>query len=244
MSPLLRLGLVLAASFGVLGCNEEEPEVRVSAEEAILERKCDGLEALIAAAEKGRLLPFEQVLVVVEQGLVQELLNAAMPFERVIEDKYRIRVTGAKVEFDDGFALVRLVSRASFAGRDESEAYAEVEVYGGLDVVELDPVSGLLRGRVRLMGVEARRVDVMGMATPAERLVEDLSRERIESFEALASSVEIPVRLESSITIPAVGPEGRISIERADIPMKVEIRDVKAFRDRLWVSLQASASAK
>jgi hypothetical protein len=242
MSTRCRFGVVLAASLGVFACEEEEPETRVSAEEAILERKCDGLEALISAAEKGRLVPFDQVLVVVEQGLVQELLGAAMPFERVIEDKYRIRVTGAKVEFDDGFALVRLVSRASFAGRDESEAYAEVEVYGGLDVVELDPVSGLLRGRVRLMGVEARRVDVLGMAAPAERLVEDLSRERIESFEALASSVEIPVRLESSITIPAVGPEGRISIARAEVPMKVEVRDVKAFRERLWVSLRASGA--
>src|SRR5262245_64931940 len=97
------------------GACHNEASPRISAEEAVLQRQAQGLEALIRAAEKGPLIPFNQILVIVDQSLVQDLLTAAAPYERTIADKYRIRVENAGVMFEDGFALVRLDGRAALA---------------------------------------------------------------------------------------------------------------------------------
>jgi len=114
-------------------------------------------------------------------------------------------------------------------------------VYGGLDVVELDPASGTLRGRVSVIAVDARRVDVLGMASHlAEDLVEDLGREKLDAYGDLVSRVDIPVRLERSVSLPAVGP-AEVSIDAATIPLRVAISDVKAFQGKLWVSVDVAA---
>lgn len=241
LAALVLAALVLA----VPACRHREARRRISPEEAILERQNQGLEALIHAAEKGPLIPFERVLVVVDQSLIQDLLASATPYERVVGEKYRIRVETASVLFDDDFALVRLDGRASRKGRAfEEDATAEISVYGGLDVVELDPEAGILRGRMRVMAVDARRAAVLGVKAPVERLVEDLGREKLEAFGALASALEIPVRLDREVRLPAVGPEGGVRIAAASIPLHAAVVDVKAFRGKLWVCVGASTEAR
>ncbi len=241
-STRLPIALVLLAA----ACGACRPihhhETAASVESAVLERRRQGLAALTAAARRGPLLPFDKVLVVADERLVRDVVAASLPFERVIGDRYRVRVTGAEVHFEDGFGLVRLDGNATFADRPE-EARADVTVYGGLDVVSVDPRSGVLRGEVKVIAVDARKVDVMGVrASVVENLVEDLGREKLEAFSALASGIEIPVRLEQAVTVPAVGP-GEVSIDAATIPLKVSVADVKAFRGRLWVSIDVSAAA-
>lgn len=233
---LLALALALAA--GVIGCRRPPPE-RMTAEEAVLDRQQRGLTALLATAEQGPLMPFEGVLVTVDQALLQQIVSASIPYEQVVAGRYRIAITGAHVELADAFALVRLDGRASLADRPESQAAADVSVYGALDVVELDPQSNRLRGRVSLLALDARRVDVMGVrSAAAEQLVEELGRERLETFAALASSVEIPVRLESTVELPAVA-SGGVRIAPATLPVAARVLAVSAFRDRLWISIGA-----
>jgi hypothetical protein len=41
-----------------------------------------------------------------------------------------------------------------------------MSVYGGLDVVELDPTSGVLRARVAVYAVEIPKADVLGIDEP------------------------------------------------------------------------------
>lgn len=206
----------------------------------MLERKRVGLAALTAAARRGSLLSFDKMLVVADEGLVRQVVAATLPFEQVILDRYRIRVSRAEVHFDDGFGLVRLDGEASFADRKETEGHAEVTVFGGLDVVALDPVSGVLRGSVKIIAVDARRVNVYGVRSfMVEDLVEQLGRERLDAFSALASAIEIPVRLEGSVTLPAVGP-GEVRIEAETVPIRASVADVKAFGGKLWVSVDIS----
>ena len=112
----------------------------------MLERRREGLAALVAAAQRGALLPFDKLLVVADEGLVAQVIAATLPFEHVIVGRYRVGVSRAEVRFEDGFGLVRLDGEASFADRPASEGHAELTVYGGLDVVDLDPESGVLRG--------------------------------------------------------------------------------------------------
>jgi hypothetical protein len=233
------LVLLAAAGAGVSRC--PGPVQSRPVEELLLERQQQGLEGLIKAARAGRLLPFEEILVVVQEGLVQRLLEAALPFEQTIAGRYRIRVETVSVAFEDGFGLVQLGTRASLV--EDPSSFAEVDVYGGLDIVELDPTTGVLKGRVKVLAIDTQRVDLRGITAPVRRLVDDLSREQLSAFEPLLSSVEIPVRLESEVTIPAVHDSG-VHIESARLPVEVAIVDVKAFRGKLWVCASAKTQAK
>jgi hypothetical protein len=209
---------------------------RPPVEEILLERRREGLQGLIAAAERERLLPFDQVLVIVQQELVQRLIEATLPFEEVLPPRYRVVVESARVVFEDGFALVQLTGRASLA--DDPATFAEISVYGGLDIVELDPETGILRGRAKILAVETQRVDLLGFTAPVRRLVEDLSREQLSTFEPLLSNVTIPVRLESELRIPAVH-EGGVHIDEMALPIAASVVDVKAFRGKLWICVSA-----
>ncbi len=231
--------LVWLATFLPPGCGSR-PETRQAVEEAILDRRSEGLEALTEAARAkgGRIIGPEDILVVVGQGLVQQVLDGAVPFERTIGDRFRVRVAQCSVHFEDGLALVQLDGRASLTAR--RDVGAELAVYGGLDVVDLDPHSGVLRARVHVFAVEAKRVGVLGLPTPAERLAEEIGREKLESFSSLLSSVEIPVRLERAITLPAIGTESGVSIAATHLPLNLSVIEVLSFRRRLWVTIRAS----
>jgi hypothetical protein len=232
--------LLLAVAF-VPGCHRQE--TAVTAEQAVLARQRRGLETLLAASRAGALVPFHNVLVVADERVVAEVIAASLPFERVIRDRYRIRVTRAEAHFEDGFALVRLDGEASFSDRPAGNGHAELTVYGGLDVVELDPQSGVLHSGVNVIAVDARRVGAYGVQSSlAEQLVEELGREKLETFGALVSKIEIPVKLERSVTLPPVGP-GEVHIDAATIPLQAAVTDVKAFRGKLWVSVDASPAS-
>ena len=75
-APALRR-IALLASLGVLPFLAFKPTSApaVSAEEAVLVRQTQELPALLADAERGSLLDFEQALVVIDQALVQDLLR-------------------------------------------------------------------------------------------------------------------------------------------------------------------------
>ncbi len=237
---LALLGLVTA---GGAACRSSP--ARLGAEAAIVQRQSEGLRRLLAEAEKGPVVRPGDVMVVVDERLVQDLLASVLPLEQVVGDQYVIRLTRASVRFEDGFALVRLGGRASLKGHDEQYASADIDVAGGLDVVELDPQTGRLRGQVKLIAVDAHRVDVMGLGAPREarRMVEDLGRQRLEAFSHLLSELEIPVRIEQELQLPAVAAEAGLRIGAASIPIHASIVDVEAFKGRLWVSIQAGVDA-
>ncbi len=225
--------LVLVA---LLACERGPSGARQSAEEQNLLRRIKGLEAMLAG--DGPLVPFDQILVVVRQRLIQSVLDSALPLEEDIAGKYHVAATSAKVLLEDGFATVELQGRASLVG--ESSVVAELTVYGALDVVELDTESGSLRGRIRIFAVEARSVEALGMSVPVARLVEDLTREQVQSFAPLLSTIDIPVRVGKEVTLPAMGPEGGVTIGEERVPLGAEVAAVRSFRHRLWISITTS----
>ena len=232
--------LLLALTAG--GCRPPAlplPKGRPPVEEILLERRRQGVEAMIASVRAhGRLIPFDEVLFVVQQGLVKNLIEATLPYEQVLAERYRVRLESVEVTFDDGFALVQLRGRASLV--KDSNTAAEIDVYGAIDIVELDPATGVLHGRVKVLAVETQRVDVVGVPTPVRRLVDDLSREQLSAFEPLMSNVEIPIRVEQTLRIPGVDQAG-IRIEEAVLPLQAAVVDVKAYRGKLWICVRADA---
>jgi hypothetical protein len=210
------------------------------AQEALIRRQHEGLTALIARAEAGPLVPAGQhVLVGVDQKLVQSLLHVLVPADYVVSGRYRIRVEAAVVSFEDGFALVRLEGRASLVGR-EQDVFADVTVFGDLHVERTQQRTDVLQTRIRLLAVEARRVAVVVESRQAEQLVEELGRERLEHFAAMASVLEIPVRQSYSLEVPAAGPDGPVRIAGAAIPIQLNVIDVTAFAGRMWITMAAA----
>jgi hypothetical protein len=211
-------------------------------EEATLRRQLEGLATLTAEAEAGPLFPDapERVLVLVDQGLVQRLLTALTPSDHLVADRYHVVVTGARVRFEDGLALVRLDGRASLAGIAESDVFADLTVVGDLELPAEQQKRDVLRARIHVLAVDARQVAVVARSEKAAELVEGLSRTRLEAFAALASSLEIPVRQEHEITIPPVGPEGPVRIAAASLPLRLRLLSVRAFHGKLWVAMGAS----
>jgi hypothetical protein len=212
------------------------------AEEAVLERRRQGLMGLVQAAARGPLVSrdADRVLFLVDQSLVAALLATQVPREYVIEDTYRIWVTGARITFEDGLALVRLDGRASLVGA-ESQVFADVAVFGDLEILRQQPSAGVLKSRINLIAVDVRRVEVAGKRD-VDDLVEKLGKSRLSAFAALASELEIPVRHEHAIEMPAVD-EGPVRIEATSLPLRLSLVDVKAFKGRLWISMAASFDA-
>jgi hypothetical protein len=211
--------------------------------EAIVGRRFDEMTALVARAEKGSLVPDgEHALVGVDERLVQSLVSTLVPAEYVIAERYRIEVQRASVAFDDGIALVLLEGRASLVGA-EQDVFADVSVYGDLDVERTQQRADVLRTRIRLLAVDAREVAVMMKAPRAKQLVEDLGKAQLEEFAALASTLEIPVRQGYALQIPAAGPAGAVRIDAAQIPVQLSVLDVTAFHGRLWVLMAAAVGS-
>jgi hypothetical protein len=254
---LAGLLLVIAALFLLRGCGLLRPlrrllttsspaaPTRPPVEVATLERQLQGLTGLVAEAEAGDLFPDapDRVQVLVDQGLVQRLLTALTPSEHVVADRYHVVVTGARVVFEDGFALVRLDGRASLAGIAESDVFADLTVIGDLELPPEQQKRDVLKAHIHVLAVEARQVTVGARSERAEELVEELGRTKLEDFAALASSLEIPVRQEQEITIPAVGPQGPVRIAAASLPLRLALLRVRAFHGKLWIAMRASIGA-
>jgi len=225
-SALLALGVVW------LLFKRKEPPM-VSVEETLLVRQTQELGRLIAAAEQKSLFDFGAILVVVDQGLVQDLLRKVMPLEGDVGGGFHVRVDSAETSFAAGLAVVRLDGQASVAGKTAS---ADVSVYGAIDVVELDATSGVMKCRVSVSGVDAAHADVLGVHQPVRRLTEALTE---GGLALLLGSIEVPVRIEHRVSIPAVESH-RLRIESVDLPLQVAVEDVKALGGKLWVSVKTA----
>jgi len=233
MASRSSLGLVLAAVTvsALTTCHRLEPAP--SPEELVLQREVQKLRVQVAAAEAGKLLDFEQVLVVVDQGLVQQLIAGATPLEGDVQS-FHVRIDAARAEFANGVALVHLDGQASLASGGIS---ADMSVYGGLDVVELDPASGVLRARIAVYAVDIPRADLLGIDQPARRLTQALAE---GGLEALLGPVEVPVRIEDRLELPALRTR-RVSIPALEMPVAATVSSVRVFSGKLWVGVRAKA---
>jgi hypothetical protein len=112
-------------------------------------------------------------------------------------------------------------------------------VYGGLDVIELDPDSGLLRCNVKVFGVATTEADVLGIDRPARRLSDALAAGGLAH---LLPAIEVPIRIDNRIALPAVHTR-RLRIDATDLPLHTRVGQVAVFGGKLWVSLALGGEA-
>ncbi len=220
--------LVLVATAAVRYLRQTEP----LAEEAILTRQIQAIEMVLADGKENRsLVCFDQMLLVVDQGLVQDTLRAVLPLEGDVS-RFHVRLESADAAFGDGVALIRLAGHAGVKGQAMS---ASLVVYGGLDVVDLSPESRRLRGRISIYGVEVKDAQVFGFREKS--LARALTQGGLDS---LLHFVEVPIRFEDQVKIPSVETK-RLRIPEADLPLNARVALVRVFGSKLWISLEASA---
>ena len=224
---ILVLGFVLLRLTGPRGAP------RMSAREALLSRQNQELVKLALAAENGTLLDFKGVLIVVDQVLVQDLLRAVTPLEADVGSGFHVKIDSADAAFGDGVALVRMTGTASVGG---ASVGSRVTVLGAIDVVGLAPISGVLQCGVSILGVEAQDATALGHNDPVGRLTEALTR---GGLSLLLGSLEIPVSVESRLSIPAVESR-RLQIPAENLPLTIAVQQVKVFAGRLWVFVDAA----
>jgi len=231
----LAIALVLAGMAAGTWVQPDPP----SSEELVLARRIQGVRTLIADAERGKLLDFHELLVVVDQHLVQDLITSMTPFEREVGSFYRVRIDSATTEFEDGLALLRLDGRAMLPG---SDTYVDLSVFGGADILDLDADTGLLRARMTVFAVDVPEVRLVGRDAPARNLARAISRERLEAFADILPSVPIPVRVQHDVTLPAVQTDV-VKISETKVPIAATVLQVRVFRGKLWVTVGRAVEA-
>ncbi len=227
------IGLVLVVLVLLQVRRSQKGTVRLSAEEALLSRQNEALEKLASDAEKGTLLDFQGVLIVVDQVLVQNLLHAVTPLDADVGNGFHVRINSADTAFGDGVAVVRLTGTANVGG---ASVGSEVTVLGAIDVVDIDQASSILTCGVNVLSVEAKDASVLGHNDPVGQLTEALTH---GGLSLLLGSLEIPVSVENRLSIPAVESK-RLQIAADNLPLTVGVREVKAFGGRLWVFVDAA----
>ena len=236
-------GLLVAAclaGFGACGGG-----AGVAPAERALETRRDGLREYLAATAPAAdqsgprpLLVFGDILLVVRQPLIEKLVSAALPFERDVGDRYRVRVEGARVTLHPGVALVELSGRVSLVER--SQLFADITLLGALEISEgparTPDAPPRLVGHVEIFGVDTREVRIGGLAPPAERLVNGLARTRLDALNEALDDIPIPLRLEERIELPTVEEE-EVTIPGGTLDAVFELVSVRAVEGGIFLSL-------
>ncbi len=238
---LLALAGLPLACFGCTPASAPAPR-RVLAEEAMLRRQIEGLEAVIARAESGRLLPDDELAVAVSEKLVKDVARLALPREQVVAGRYRVRLETVDVRFRDGIGSLRLDGRVSPAERAPEDVFAEVAVFGLVDSAELLP-GGRLRVAATPIGFEVKRVGVFGESDLGRSLLESFAAQKVDELRSLTFPLDVPVQIEQALSLKGLGGDGPVRIRPASVPLTVGVARVAAYGERLWIAISAKAGA-
>ena len=235
---VVALGLVILA-LGFVALRRIRPGAppRMSAQEALLTRQNQELMKLASAAESGKLLDFKGMLVVVDQVLVQDLLRAVTPLNTDVGGGFHVNIDSADAAFGDGVALMHLTGTASVGG---TTVGSRVTVFAAIDVVKLDPSSGILQCGVSIVSVEAQNAAALGHNDPVGRLTEALAG---GGLALLLGPLEIPVSIEHHLSIPALESK-RLHIAAENLPLTIAVQQIKVFGGRLWVFVDAALAPR
>jgi hypothetical protein len=243
---------------GVSGC-DSNPEA--TARFRTLEAERTALTAYLAATEPAPggeqadatpVVPFADVLVLLRQALIVDLIQAALPFETELSQRYRVRVETAEVRLRPGIALVDLGGRASLI--NDPGVFADITLVGTFEIAPkarlrndrmTAPRAGIgaaLAARVRIFGVQTGNVELGRLAPPAERLVDGLARLRLTELNRVLGEVPIPIYLDEVIELPLVE-ETEVTIPPASLALTFELEAVRVLETGVFVSLSVARDA-
>jgi hypothetical protein len=235
----MRIRLLLTTSLilpvVLTGCRRPEPPeaARARAQKRYLESQLAGLEEMRQKAEKGELIKGSELAISIDETALGQILNAALPREAVLADRVRVRIDKATPLFRGSRAAMVFEARA--ASVRLPGVAARVELGGLLDDVTL--ADGRLRARPRL---EHFVVHETPGGDLGKTVLEDLARQGMPLLQQAIPSIEIPVRLEQGIRIPALE-EGPVRARGGELPFKMAVAQVLPINQRLWILINLEA---
>ena len=227
-------GLTAALALSLLACGEDAATRSLRAEARRLERQNETLRNLIQATTEKRLVAAHWLAVAVDEAAVKTVIEATLPQEVDVSERWHVRVEKAEVSFRSGASLVKLDARVT--DRKNPERLAHVVYAGGLDDIKVG-VSGLLESRVLIDGVELPETWAAGADTSQlGEVASQFAGQNLEVLQGLVPEVAIPVRLRESIRVDGFG-DGPVQVDPGEIPVNATVARVLPLSGRLWVFL-------
>jgi hypothetical protein len=209
----------------------------LQAEKAQLERELEGLResaALISSGES--LIPASDVVVVIQESLVEGLIARRLPI--AIEAlPYRIALTSVEVGFK-GAPTVQLRGTVTRDGLPGISVAARL--MGALSGIDVDTTTSRLRAVITADHLEIESAAGIGALLSGSSL-DDVAELLRRELMAELPVVEIPVRVQEDIVIPAVT-DGPVQLAGARFPLKASVSRVFAANGRLWIGLHVEVA--
>lgn len=209
----------------------------LQAEKAQLERELEGLRESAALLSRGEsLIPASDVVVAIQDSLVQGLIARRLPIE-IVAAPYRIALSAVEVGFK-GSPTVQLrgvVTRDGLPGISVA-----ARLIGALSGIEVDTTTFRLRARITADHLDIESTAGVGALFSGSSLDDVAELLRLELVAQLPL-VEIPVRVQEDILIPAVT-DGPVQMAGVRFPVKASVSRVFAANGRLWIGLHVEVT--
>jgi hypothetical protein len=234
LAALSRVGLGLAIFVAVPGCREDQAAQRLRTQARVLRRQIDSLSEMKVAAGENRLVAENWLAIAVDEAAVRSMIDAGLPQETLVADRFRVHVHRAEVTFSNGTSLVRLNARVS--DTESPGRFADVVYEGGLDDIAV-AANGEMSARVLVDSIDVPQAQTGGADAPLlAAATEQLAGQNMEALQGLVPPVVIPVKLQQKIAIDGFG-DGPVQVEAAELPVSVKVARVLPLSGRLWIFL-------
>ena len=209
----------------------------LQAERAQLERELEGLRESAALLSRGEsLIPATDVVVAIQEALVQGLIARRLPID-ITAAPYQMALTAVEV----GFKGAPTVQLRGMVTRDGMPGVAvAVRLIGALSRIDVDTKTFTLRARITADHLDIESTAGVGALFSGSSLDDVAELLRLELVEQLPV-VEIPVRVQEDILIPAVT-DGPVQVAAARFPVKASVTRVFAASGRLWIGLHVEVT--
>jgi hypothetical protein len=225
--------VLLAVAIATSACADpHEGAGELRAEQVLIERELDGLRDSAARLDRGEsLFPDSDIVVSIDESFVQGLITARLPLEFTAAP-YRVMLTAADVGFG-GAPTVRL--RGTITRDGLVTLNVVVRVVGALTGIEIDTATSTLRAKITADHLEIEEASGMESFLSGSTL-DDVARLVRQEAASQLPTIEIPVRVQQDIDIPAVT-DGPVRIRGARLPVRASVSRVFAASQRLWIGL-------
>ena len=225
--------VALAAGLLVAGCGRGyEGGGELRARRKVLEREVEALRMAVGRLEKGESIrPENDLAIAIDETLLQSVIAAQLPFENKV-GRFQLTLDEAQLLFR-GAPTVRLRGRMKREGNVDIEAV--VNVMGALDQIAVDPARGALEAKIVVdhIGIEkAAGIETLMSGST----LDELARMIRLQLEGQLPPIQIPVKVQQSIDLPAVT-NGPVRIDGASMPIAANVSQVLAGQGRLWVAI-------